>query len=163
MHPASPCSTYSTSLSPAFAPSTRRRACSRPRQSPMKSLATTCCIRRALRDDQGHQGQNPRRERPGSAHGADRHTVYFADAPVFAYHNDPEKTKRAYNVRGWSTLADIGHDDAYSLIKLAYTNSAWKMRTNVNITSTTSTHDTVCEAVRRHVHGRSIIDRSDIR
>jgi len=27
-------------------------------------------------------------------------TVYFADAPVFTYHNDPEKTKRAYNARG---------------------------------------------------------------
>ena len=27
-------------------------------------------------------------------------TVYFADAPVFAYHNDPEKTKRAYNAQG---------------------------------------------------------------
>jgi len=24
-------------------------------------------------------------------------TVYFADAPVFTYHNDPEKTKRAHN------------------------------------------------------------------
>jgi hypothetical protein len=23
--------------------------------------------------------------------------VYFADAPVFSYHNDAEKTKRAYN------------------------------------------------------------------
>jgi len=31
-------------------------------------------------------------------------TVYFADAPVFTYHNDPEKTKRAYNAKGWSTL-----------------------------------------------------------
>ena len=24
-------------------------------------------------------------------------TVYFADAPAFTYHNDPEKTKKAYN------------------------------------------------------------------
>jgi len=38
-------------------------------------------------------------------------TVYFADAPVFAYHNDPEKTKRAYNARGWSTLGDVGYLD----------------------------------------------------
>jgi acyl-CoA synthetase (AMP-forming)/AMP-acid ligase II len=35
-------------------------------------------------------------------------TVYFADAPVFTYHNDPEKTKRAYNAKGWSTLGDVG-------------------------------------------------------
>ena len=27
-------------------------------------------------------------------------TVYFADAPVFTYHNDPEKTKRAYQRQG---------------------------------------------------------------
>ena len=27
-------------------------------------------------------------------------TVYFADAPVFSYHNDPDKTKRAYNAQG---------------------------------------------------------------
>jgi fatty-acyl-CoA synthase/long-chain acyl-CoA synthetase len=32
-------------------------------------------------------------------------TVYFADAPVFTYHNDPEKTKKAYNEKGWSTSA----------------------------------------------------------
>ncbi|MBR1217585.1 acyl-CoA synthetase [Bradyrhizobium sp. U87765 SZCCT0131] len=38
-------------------------------------------------------------------------TVYFADAPQFAYHNDPDKTKRAYNSRGWSTLGDVGYVD----------------------------------------------------
>jgi acyl-CoA synthetase (AMP-forming)/AMP-acid ligase II len=38
--------------------------------------------------------------------------VYFADAPQFAYHNDPEKTKRAYNEKGWSTLGDVGYLDA---------------------------------------------------
>ncbi len=38
--------------------------------------------------------------------------VYFADAPQFAYHNDPEKTKRAYNAKGWSTLGDVGYLDA---------------------------------------------------
>jgi fatty-acyl-CoA synthase len=35
-------------------------------------------------------------------------TVYFADSPKFAYHNDPEKTAKAYNKRGWATLGDIG-------------------------------------------------------
>lgn len=38
-------------------------------------------------------------------------TVYFADAPTFSYHNDPDKTKRAYNARGWSTLGDVGYLD----------------------------------------------------
>ena len=38
-------------------------------------------------------------------------TVYFADGPVFRYHNDPEKTKRAYSVSGWSTLGDVGYVD----------------------------------------------------
>jgi acyl-CoA synthetase (AMP-forming)/AMP-acid ligase II len=38
--------------------------------------------------------------------------VYFADAPQFAYHNDPEKTERAYNAKGWSTLGDVGYLDA---------------------------------------------------
>ncbi len=39
-------------------------------------------------------------------------TVYFADGPQFAYHNDPEKTKGAYSPQGWSTLGDIGYMDA---------------------------------------------------
>jgi len=38
-------------------------------------------------------------------------TVYFADGPVFRYHNDPEKTKRAYSASGWSTLGDVGYVD----------------------------------------------------
>ncbi|MET0365296.1 MAG: AMP-binding protein, partial [Sphingobium sp.] len=37
--------------------------------------------------------------------------VYFADGPRFEYHNDPEKTARAHNDRGWATLGDIGHLD----------------------------------------------------
>src|SRR5262249_29537912 len=45
-------------------------------------------------------------------------TVYFADAPVFAYHNDPEKTKRAYNAKGWSTLGDVGYVDADGFLYL---------------------------------------------
>ncbi|MDQ8732281.1 acyl-CoA synthetase [Bradyrhizobium sp. LHD-71] len=38
-------------------------------------------------------------------------TIYFADGPQFAYHNDPEKTKRAFNDKGWSTLGDVGYVD----------------------------------------------------
>jgi len=38
--------------------------------------------------------------------------VYFAGGSQFEYHNDPDKTQRAYNKHGWSTLGDIGHVDA---------------------------------------------------
>jgi long-chain acyl-CoA synthetase len=38
--------------------------------------------------------------------------VYFADGPTFEYHNDPEKTRSAYNRHGWATMGDIGHVDA---------------------------------------------------
>ena len=37
--------------------------------------------------------------------------VYFANGPVFAYHNDTEKTAGAFNAQGWSTLGDVGHVD----------------------------------------------------
>ncbi len=37
--------------------------------------------------------------------------VYFSDGPAFAYHNDPEKTAKAYSPQGWATLGDIGHLD----------------------------------------------------
>ena len=39
-------------------------------------------------------------------------TVYFANAPAFEYHNDPEKTAASKNAQGWTTLGDIGHLDA---------------------------------------------------
>jgi fatty-acyl-CoA synthase len=38
-------------------------------------------------------------------------TIYFANGPQFAYHNDPTKTRNAYNAQGWSTLGDIGYID----------------------------------------------------
>jgi long-chain acyl-CoA synthetase len=42
-------------------------------------------------------------------------TVYFANGPQFAYHNDPVKTQGAFNSKGWSTLGDVGYldDDGY--------------------------------------------------
>ena len=41
--------------------------------------------------------------------------VYFAGGRPFEYHNDPEKTARMVNDRGWRTLGDIGYvdDDGY--------------------------------------------------
>ena len=38
-------------------------------------------------------------------------TVYFANGGQFLYHNDPAKTARAHNDKGWATFGDIGHVD----------------------------------------------------
>ena len=37
--------------------------------------------------------------------------VYFDTGLSFTYHNDPDKTARAFNGHGWSTLGDIGWMD----------------------------------------------------
>jgi long-chain acyl-CoA synthetase len=60
-------------------------------------------------------------------------TVYFAEAPVFSYHNDPEKTKRAYNTRGWSTLGDVGYLDAEGFLYLTDRKSYMIISGGVNI------------------------------
>ena len=60
-------------------------------------------------------------------------TVYFADAPTFSYHNDPEKTKRAYNDRGWSTLGDVGYLDAEGFLYLTDRKSYMIISGGVNI------------------------------
>lgn len=44
--------------------------------------------------------------------------VYFAGGPTFEYHNDPEKTKGAYNDKGWSSLGDVGYLDAEGYLYL---------------------------------------------
>jgi long-chain acyl-CoA synthetase len=38
-------------------------------------------------------------------------TIYFADGPIFQYHNDPEKTAESRHPRGWTTLGDVGFVD----------------------------------------------------
>jgi long-chain acyl-CoA synthetase len=38
-------------------------------------------------------------------------TVFFANGPDFAYHNDPGKTAQSRNQYGWTTLGDVGHLD----------------------------------------------------
>ena len=59
--------------------------------------------------------------------------MYFADAPVFAYHNDPEKTKRAYNAKGWSTLGDVGYLDDEGFLYLTDRKSYMIISGGVNI------------------------------
>jgi acyl-CoA synthetase (AMP-forming)/AMP-acid ligase II len=60
-------------------------------------------------------------------------TVYFADAPEFSYHNDPDKTKRAYNSRGWSTLGDVGYLDGEGYLYLTDRKSYMIISGGVNI------------------------------
>ncbi len=60
-------------------------------------------------------------------------TVYFADAPVFSYHNDPEKTKKAFNAKGWSTLGDVGYVDAEGFLYLTDRKSYMIISGGVNI------------------------------
>ena len=59
--------------------------------------------------------------------------VYFADGPAFSYHNDPEKTKRAYNGKGWSTLGDVGYLDEDGFLYLTDRKSYMIISGGVNI------------------------------
>jgi long-chain acyl-CoA synthetase len=47
-------------------------------------------------------------------------TIYFADGPVFEYHNDPKKTAESRHPRNptWSTLGDVGKVDADGYVYL---------------------------------------------
>jgi long-chain acyl-CoA synthetase len=60
-------------------------------------------------------------------------TVFFSDAPLFSYHNDPEKTKRAYNAKGWSTLGDVGYLDDEGFLYLTDRKSYMIISGGVNI------------------------------
>jgi long-chain acyl-CoA synthetase len=44
--------------------------------------------------------------------------VYFADGPVFEYHNDPDKTAGSRSRQGWSTLGDVGYVDKDGFLHL---------------------------------------------
>ncbi len=48
----------------------------------------------------------------------ERGQIYFSGGPSFQYHNDPEKTRTAYNDRGWGTYGDIGYVDAQGYLYL---------------------------------------------
>jgi fatty-acyl-CoA synthase/long-chain acyl-CoA synthetase len=60
-------------------------------------------------------------------------TVYFAEGPAFSYHNDPEKTKGAYNAKGWSTLGDVGYLDNDGFLYLTDRKSYMIISGGVNI------------------------------
>ena len=52
---------------------------------------------------------------------------------MFSYHNDPEKTKRAYNAKGWSTLGDVGYLDDEGFLYLTDRKSYMIISGGVNI------------------------------
>ncbi len=59
--------------------------------------------------------------------------VFFeSDTPV-SYHNDPEKTKDAYNKHGWSTLGDVGWLDEEGFLYLTDRKSFMIISGGVNI------------------------------
>jgi len=59
--------------------------------------------------------------------------VYFQGGPRFEYYKDPEKTAKAYNRHGWSTLGDIGHVDAEGYLYLTDRASHMIISGGVNI------------------------------
>jgi acyl-CoA synthetase (AMP-forming)/AMP-acid ligase II len=59
--------------------------------------------------------------------------VYFADGPQFQYHNDPEKTAKAYDRNGWATLGDIGWLDKDGYLFLTDRKSFMIISGGVNI------------------------------
>lgn len=46
-------------------------------------------------------------------------TIYFSGVAAFAYHNDPEKTRQAYNAQGWATYGDLGYVDGEGYLFLS--------------------------------------------
>ncbi|GAA1970769.1 acyl-CoA synthetase [Nocardioides panacihumi] len=45
--------------------------------------------------------------------------LWFGDVAPFEYYRDPDKTKAAYDARGWSTLGDLGHVDPDGFVYLS--------------------------------------------
>ena len=45
--------------------------------------------------------------------------IYFSGGPKFEYWNDPQKTRDAYNEKGWATYGDMGYVDAEGYLYMA--------------------------------------------
>jgi fatty-acyl-CoA synthase len=59
--------------------------------------------------------------------------IYFENALLPSYHNDPEKTAEAMHPKGWMTLGDIGHLDADGFLYLTDRKSHMIISGGVNI------------------------------
>lgn len=58
--------------------------------------------------------------------------IYF-DGPEFTYHNDPEKTAKTRNDRGWTTVGDVGYVDEEGYLFLTDRRSHMIISGGVNI------------------------------
>ena len=59
--------------------------------------------------------------------------IWFEGGLRFSYHNDPQRTAKAFNDRGWSTLGDIGHVDKDGYVYLTDRAANMIIRGGVNI------------------------------
>lgn len=59
--------------------------------------------------------------------------IWFESDVVFEYHNDPDKTRAAFDHRGWSSLGDIGRVDAEGYLYLTDRASHMIISGGVNI------------------------------
>ena len=59
--------------------------------------------------------------------------VYFSGTHPFSYHNDPAKTREAYDARGWATVGDIGRVDADGFLYLTDRKSNMIITGGVNV------------------------------
>ncbi|MEP3333551.1 acyl-CoA synthetase [Sedimentitalea sp.] len=59
--------------------------------------------------------------------------IFFENGHQFAYHKDPEKTQRATNEKGWTTLGDIGRLDADDYLYLTDRKSFMIISGGVNV------------------------------
>lgn len=60
-------------------------------------------------------------------------TVYFGGNADFHYHNEPEKTREAYNEQGWATTGDIGYVDEEGFLYLTDRKSFTIISGGVNV------------------------------
>ncbi|WP_407876400.1 acyl-CoA synthetase [Qipengyuania nanhaisediminis] len=77
--------------------------------------------------------------------------IYFENAQLPTYHNDPEKTAEAMHPKGWMTLGDIGHVDDDGFLFLTDRKSHMIISGGVNIypqeiENLLVTHDKVMDA-----------------